>query len=265
MDALTLSRIMDIADRLFPLSLAEPWDNCGIQVGDPDRDITRVAFSLDPCMTSVRFAAENSCNLLIAHHPLFKEPVRNIVETGLMECTLMAAIRSGVDIISLHTNLDAAPGGLNDYLAAAIGLEDVTVPAKASCARIGSLREPLAVSRLAALVAQALELPAVRVVAESDVQVRRVFCASGSGMGYFKEVTRMSVDVMVTGDVRYHAALEAGELGVPVIDAGHFGTERFAPRIMADAFRREFELEGMDIPCLVCELQKDPFFQIYQD
>lgn len=263
MEALTLSRIMDIADRLFPLSLAEPWDNCGIQVGDPQRHIARMAFSLDPCMASVRFASEHSCNLLVTHHPLFKEPVRNIVETGLMERTLVAAIRNGVDIISLHTNLDAAPGGLNDYLAAVIGLEDVSVPQKTSCARIGTLCEPVAVSRLAALVAQALELPTVRVVAESDVQVRRVFCASGSGMGYFKEARGMSIDVMVTGDVRYHAALEAAELGVPVIDAGHFGTERFAPRIMADAFRREFKLAGMDIPCLVCESQKDPFFYIY--
>lgn len=263
MTGLRLSQVVEIADRLFPFNLAEPWDNCGIQIGDPDRLVSAIAFSLDPSVLTINYAVEHSCALLITHHPVLLEPLRNLVWNHYPGRTLIAAARSGVDILSLHTNLDAAPGGLNDYLAKVMGLEEVITPCAAPCARMGMLASPVRIAELAAGLARALNLPHLRVVSECDCEVQSVFSVCGSGMGYLKEALLYKPDVMVTGDVKYHAACEALEMGIPVIDAGHFGLEKGAPEVLATAFRKEFEHMGLEIACFTCEREKDPFFDIY--
>jgi len=258
----TLSSILQIADRLFPFSGAEPWDNCGIQIGDPNRPIRAIAFSLDPTPETVKFASESSCELLITHHPVLLEPVRHIIPDGLSGKTLLPAAGARVDILSLHTNLDAAEGGLNDLLAARLGLEEVVTPLSASCSRIGRMKFPMRILHLAREISAALGIEGIRVVADGDPVVERVFVASGSGMSYLTEAVRLGADVMVTGDVRFHAAREALELGMPVIDAGHFGLEKAAPGLMAAAFRQEFLALNLDIACHECASEKDPFLTI---
>jgi len=254
-----LSRIVDIADRLFPFEEAETWDNCGLQIGDPQRLIRSVAFSLDPTPETVRFAADRSCDLLITHHPLLLEPVRSILADRFIGRTIMDAVRMRVDILSLHTNLDAAAGGLNDELASLLGLEDVIVPEPARCARLGSLPVPAKVSDVGGKVARDLRIAEVRIVSREDTEVRRIFIAAGSGMGYFEEAMSHAADLMLTGDVRYHAAREALEMGMPIIDAGHFGLERIAVGLLGASFRAEFDKLGIEVDCIECDLEMEPF------
>ena len=263
MSAVLLSQIVEIADRLYPFHEAEPWDNIGIQIGNPDRTIQSVAFSLDPTPQTVEFAAKNSCQLLVTHHPVILDPIRSIKSDNLCGRTLLAAGRLGVDIVSLHTNLDAAPGGLNDHLARVLGLEEVITPTPARCARLGLLPFPLRISELAARLTQNLMIQHTRIVSESNSPVQRVFCATGSGMGYLKEAIEYGADVMVTGDVKYHAAREAIEMGLPVIDAGHFGLERMAIDLLVDSFQKQFDGMGLEVSCLACDLEKEPFLNIY--
>jgi GTP cyclohydrolase I len=258
----TLARIAEIADSIFPFSLAEAWDNCGIQIGEPHRMVTSVAFSLDPTPMTVRFARENSCQLLVTHHPVILEPLLRILPDSLPGRTLLKAASAGIDILSLHTNLDAAPGGLNDRLAAVLGLQEVVTPLPARCARMGLLRTPVSVTALARRLANDLSLSGVRIIAEAERVVRTVFCASGSGMGYLADAIRLGADVIVTGDVKYHSAREAAEMGVAVIDAGHFGLEKIAVQLMTDSFRTEFEQRGLEVSCFACDLEKDPFDEI---
>lgn len=263
MTGASLAQIMEVADHLYPFEQAESWDNCGIQIGDRARIVTAIAFSLDATPQTIAFAADHRCELLITHHPVLIEPVRSVCYETLAGRTLMAAARSRVDIASLHTNFDAAQGGLNDWIAARLGLEDVFVPAPASCARMGNLAEALTVSTLARRVAADLGTNPPRIVGSRDVPVRSVFCASGSGMGYLDTALRYAADVMVTGDARYHSAREALELGMPVIDAGHFGLERHAGTVMADRFREEFMKMKIDIACLPCQAEADPYVETF--
>lgn len=258
----TLARIAEIADGLFPLHFAEAWDNCGIQIGGPDHRVTSVAFSLDPTPGTVRFARENSCQLLVTHHPVILEPLLRILPDSLPGRTILAAASAGVDILSLHTNLDAAPGGLNDRLAEVLALQNIVTPLPARCARMGLLATPMSVPALARRLATDLGLQGVRIVAEADRVVRTVFCASGSGMGYLEDARRQGAEVIVTGDVKYHSAREAAEMGIAVIDAGHFGLEKIAVQLMTDSFRTEFEREGLQVSCVACNLEKDPFLDI---
>ena len=259
---LCLSDIVEIANRLFPFDIAEPWDNCGIQIGDPTRRVNSIAFSLDATPQTVKFASASSCELLVTHHPVLLEPFRNIVADNLFGRTLLDAARMGVDILSLHTNLDAAAGGLNDQLIGKLGLENVTTFVSAQCARVGRLPEATTVFELARKIARDLEISHVRVISEKDCEVRTLFLAAGSGMSFLGEALRQNADVMVTGDVRYHAAREALEMGMPVIDAGHYGLEKGAVELLSAAFEAEFSRLGLAINCINCRLEKEPFIEI---
>ncbi len=262
MKGITLSQFVEIADRLYPFDQAEPWDNCGVQIGDPGRLITAAAFSLDATPRTVDYAFRHSCNLLVTHHPLLLEPVRTISADTLTGRTVLDAARLGVDILSLHTNLDACRGGLNDHLASVLGLMEVMVPDHATCARTGFLPSAVSVAQFARKVAADFGISDVRIVSGAEEPVRKGFCASGSGMGYFREAVRSGADVILTGDVRYHAAREAYELGIPVIDAGHYGLEKAAISLMAAGFRRELERLGSQTDCLECDLEEQPFLTL---
>lgn len=254
----SLSRILEITDKLFPFTAAEPWDNCGIQIGDPDRTIHAIAFSLDPTPETVAFAVQHECDLLICHHPLLLEPIRNLTPENITGETLLAAARSGVDIVSLHTNLDAAQGGLNDRLAAVLHLEDVVVPSPATCARFGRLSAPMGLFSFADKVAHELAVGGVRVISTGDRRVETVFCVSGSGMGYLNEALAHSADVMLTGDVRYHAAREALARGMAVIDAGHFGLEKVAAPLLMESLGKEFTQQGIEMALFSCDVETEP-------
>ncbi len=263
MTVATLSRIVEIADGLYPFDAAEPWDNCGIQIGDFDQAVHAIAFSLDPTPCAVAFAADHSCELLITHHPVILEPIRSIVPSNLSGKTLLAAARAGVAILSLHTNLDAASGGLNDHLAWTLGLKETFTPLPARCARFGRLETPMSLFALAERIEGRFNLAGLRLITDRDREVETVFCASGSGMSYLADALRHKADVMVTGDVRYHAAREAMELGMPVIDAGHFGLEKAAADLMLSHFHREFQRVGIEISCHQCASENDPFQYIH--
>jgi GTP cyclohydrolase I len=258
-----LSEVIKIADLLYPFTEAEPWDNCGIQIGDPSHHIDAIAFSLDATPETVSFARENACGLLICHHPLIFEPIRSIVPDTLVGRTLLRASTERVDILSLHTNLDSAHGGLNDRLAEIIGLEDVIVPMPARCARFGRLSRSLRVSGMAEKLVKDMNLAGARVIAREDRLVEKAFCVTGSGMGYLKEALMYNADLMITGDVKYHDAREALELGMPVIDAGHYGLEKIAIDLLSSAFHEQFTRLGIRVTCLPCHLENDPFTNIH--
>lgn len=260
----TLSQIVEIADRLFPFDTAENWDNSGIQIGDPSRQIRSIAFSLDPTPETVTFASEHSCQLLITHHPVLLEPIRNLVPDSLAKKTLLCAARLEVDVLSLHTNLDAAEQGLNDELARFLGLQDVRMPPAASCARQGRLPLPMRVKELAKKICTDLDVARVAIVADAERMVETVFCVTGSGMSYLKDAVKSGADVMITGDVRYHAAREAAAAGIPVIDAGHYGLEKIAIPLLTRSFQKEFDSLGLEVSCVCCELEEEPFVDIYK-
>lgn len=259
MNGITLARIVEIADRLFPFDQAESWDNIGLQIGDPHAIINAVAFSLDPTPQTIRFAADNSCGLLITHHPLFPEPLRSITSETLTGRTALDSAKFGVAVLSLHTNLDSANGGLNDHLAGSLGLTGIRAPEPARCARMGELPQSTGLWALARRVADVFQTRNVRVVARKDVQVHRVFLASGSGMSYLPDALRFRADVMVTGDVRYHAAREAVEMGMPVIDAGHYGLEKAAVGLLHGRFREEFLSLDLKVSCVPCAVEDEPY------
>ena len=248
MSQITVEDIRRAVNDIAPFELAESWDNPGLLVGDPATEVKQVLTCLDVTETSARKAVELGCNVIVAHHPLIFKGIRNLSAGEPATATLKVLLQHDIAVIAAHTNLDIAEGGVNDTLARLIGLDMDTlqgfVPAgkmpdgrPAFMGRIGEPRQSgLTLDGFVAQVAAALPAGQVRFVRADSLRrfdaaggsattVRRVALCSGSGAEFIPQAAAMGADTYVTGDVRYHDAQLAANLGLNLIDAGHFGTE----------------------------------------
>lgn len=112
-----LQDLIGLLNSHYPQSLAEDWDNVGLQVGDPKQQIHKVMIALDPTPSTIQSAIAQQCQALITHHPLIFKPLKKISPDNETGQILFATIRNNLSIISVHTNLDHAADGLNDWLA----------------------------------------------------------------------------------------------------------------------------------------------------
>jgi dinuclear metal center YbgI/SA1388 family protein len=362
--------LLGLLNGLYPPALAEDWDNVGLQVGDPTAEVTRVMVCLDADTAAIEKAAAAGAQALVAHHPLLFKGLKKISPLDEPGSSVYAAIRTGVSVLCAHTNLDRARNGLNDWLAARVGLtaaepllggregellklvvfvpeghqEKVTdalfaagaghvggydccsfrvsgqgsfrpgetsdpyigscgelerteewriemvVPRELSgrivnrllkvhpyeevaydllplqnrrtdlgLGRIGKLSAPLTLGDCAARVKVELELDHLRVVGSLEKQVSKVAVCGGSGAFLLHDAARQGADVLITGDVKYHEARNAEQLGIGLIDAGHFGTERIAIDGLVAALTGAAEKKQQALEFITLEGEREPF------
>lgn len=121
-----ISDLVNVMDRMAPLSSAQPWDNVGLLAGDPAASARRIVLCIDLTPAVATEAVRMRADLVLAYHPPIFKPVRRIVaNSGGTDTAVLTCLRAGVSIYAMHTALDAAPGGTNDVLAELCGLTDV--------------------------------------------------------------------------------------------------------------------------------------------
>lgn len=236
---------MEVIERLAPMRLAEEWDNPGLQVGSHSRPVGKVLVALDPTPSALEEAVKIGAQMLFTHHPLIFTPLYRLDINRGPGRVASRAIVEGIAIVSAHTNLDMAVGGINDQLAALFGLRNVHVLKKskdpefpgAGLGRVGDLPEPLSLGEVVRRTKALLEAPLVRWVGDPDRNIRRVAVIGGSGGSLVPLVPGAGADALITGDVDHHRALEAADLGVALIDGGHFHTEKTGLMRFVDRFR----------------------------
>jgi dinuclear metal center YbgI/SA1388 family protein len=274
-----LSEVQRVLDGLAPGGLAESWDNPGLQVGDPDRRISGILVSLDPTLAAVREASGCGAQLLITHHPLIFRPVSSLDMASFPGDVIREAVKSGVSVVSLHTNLDSAEDGINDILADLLDLREVEVLEKRTgdgvaqqvssagakiettgLGRVGNLAQPVPLSVMKTKVMKALGAKRqMRQIGDGQDMVRRVAVVGGAGGSLVALAAKRGADLLVTGDVTYHQALEAVRAGLAVIDGGHFETERAAMRVFADRLKAVLTSEGWEVRVTYLEGERSPF------
>jgi dinuclear metal center YbgI/SA1388 family protein len=231
-----LSDILRVLDGIAPFDLAEKWDNVGLIVGDAGQEIRKAVISLDPGLDVICKAEETGCDLIITHHPLFIEPLKNL---NLKDATAFKAgrlLKAGISLVAMHTNLDAAEGGVADVFAGALGLSDIE---SKGYFRVGTI-EPAPLSDWVKTLP--FENPRIT---DAGRPAGRIAACPGSGMSLWHEAVDAGCDTIVTGDVRYHSAIEAFEAGLNVVDLGHYGTESIIVGPFAERLARL--LKGVEI------------------
>lgn len=228
----TVGDIYAYMNTLAPLHMKMDWDNVGLQCGDVKEGVTKVLIALDPFEHVCREAIDTGAQLLITHHPLIFHPIRALVEEpGTNRCVRLLC-RHGIAAIGAHTNLDRAPGGVNDVLAEALGLENIQVVNPVGVdengqqwglLHKGEVNEQSLESFLAT-VKKSLGCNYIRYVSGGK-PVNKVCVGGGGCAGAVREAAAAGCDTFVAGDGTYNNFWDAIDLGVNLIDAGHFFTE----------------------------------------
>ncbi|MGX2997489.1 Nif3-like dinuclear metal center hexameric protein [Streptomyces sp. JNUCC 64] len=231
-----LSEVIAALDALWPPERAEGWDAVGPVCGDPDAEVRRVLFAVDPVQEIADEAVRLDVDLLVTHHPLYLRGTTTVAATHFKGRVVHTLIKNDVALLVAHTNADRADPGVSDALAGALDLRvtgplvpDPTDPSgRRGLGRICALDHPLTVRELAARAAERLPATAqgVRVAGDPDALVRTVAVSGGSGDSLFADVRAAGVDAFLTADLRHHPASEAREHApLALLDAAHWATE----------------------------------------
>lgn len=255
--AVKVQQVLEILEQIAPPELACSWDNVGLLV-DAGRPVTSIMTALDITADVVRDAAESGCELIVSHHPVIFDPLRRVTAEDVPAMLL----QNSISAICMHTNLDAAAGGVNEVLAGIFGMQDPE-PFAEGCGRVGSI-EPITVPQLARKAQQELAArcnapdagPAVQVkFADTGKPVRRLAVISGAGGSLFEEALAVGADCLLTGEANHHHACDAKRLGLSLIAAGHYATEFPVTAAVAEKLRAA--LPGVEV--LVSTANKDPY------
>lgn len=231
---ITVQNIYDFINARAPFDIQSPYDNAGLLVGDPAAEVTGIHFAMDVSQRVLDEAEAASANLIITHHPLMFSPVKQVVATSYESRLIMRMIRSGMSFIAAHTNLDQAPGGVNDTLAQRLQLKDITGE---GYFRMGTLPQPMNAQQLAAHVGGCLNTT-VRIMGDG-VNITRVGMCSGGGSDEWSTALAMGAQAFVTGEMKHHHALEAADSGLLCLECGHHATEEPGIFALADALQIE--------------------------
>ena len=212
-------------DTIAPRELAAPWDNPGLLIGTEKQDITKVLVALDCSVATAKEAIDWGADLLLTHHPIFFGGVKRIAPDDPDTEGAYLLIRNGIGLFAAHTNLDSAEGGVNDCLAEALGLRRIEKLPPDDMGRIGLLSSPMAFVDFARMVEEKLSTR-VRINGEAAAPVRRIAMVGGSAAEELFVAKAAGADVFITGEMKHHLAIQAAALGLFIIEAGHYETEK---------------------------------------
>ena len=246
-EIISLPSLVSLLEKLAPPQAAAPWDNSGLQVIGERQEIKRLAVALDPTPQIINQALAFDADFILSHHPLLFAPAYLNEDTPYTRI-VRRLMRAGVHLYSAHTSLDGEPQGPVRWLAKALRLKDLTtleplapespygfgffgnLPARLGFdAFIKELREVLAANR-------------VNVCGERPAEVLKVACCPGSGSSMWPQAKKLGADVLITGDVKYHTALDTE---LCLLDVGHFALEEEMMRQFAAELQQE--LAGVEV------------------
>ncbi|MDT0471308.1 Nif3-like dinuclear metal center hexameric protein [Streptomyces sp. DSM 41014] len=268
-----LSEVIAALENLWPAERAESWDAVGTVAGDPDQEVSRVLFAVDPVQEIVDEAVKLGADLLITHHPLYLRGTTTVAAHTFKGRVVHTLIKHDIALHVAHTNADTADPGVSDALAGALGLRVVRplVPdptdseGRRGLGRVCELDHPVTVAELAARAAARLPATAqgIRVAGDAEATVRTVAVSGGSGDSLFDHVRAAGVDAFLTADLRHHPASEfladRAHRPLALLDAAHWATEWPWCELAATQLDEISDRHGWDLRVHVSRTVTDPW------
>lgn len=243
----TVNDILRFMETIAPSSMKMDWDHVGLLCGSPNTPVSKILIALDPFEHVCQEAADLGAQLILTHHPLIFNPLSKITDQSSITRGIMTLCRHGISAINAHTNLDCAPGGVNDVLAEVLELENISVidpngidihGKPWGLLRMGSCSsQPL--SRFLKLVKDQLGCQGLRYV-DGGKPVHWVAVGGGACGSEIAAAVAAGCDTFVTSDIKYNQFWDAKDMGLNLIDAGHFYTENPVCRRLAEKIQDEF-------------------------
>ena len=236
---------------IAPEKLAGKNDNVGFLVGAGCTPVKKLLVALDVTSGVIAEALDTGAELIVAHHPMFFS-LSSVTDANITGKKIISMLAGGVSAICMHTNLDAASGGVNDALAVAVGIADSGIDIQPlsdydslpggeneSYGKVGYLKIACSLHEYLKFLKTALDANGLRYY-DAGRDVYKVALASGAGGVDWPNAVKSGCDTFITADIKYHLFLEAMEMGINLIDGGHFCTENVVSRVLVEKLGAAF-------------------------
>lgn len=248
-----MSKVIDFykfIDSIAPFETQESWDNSGFLVGNREKEVKKVLLALDVTEPVLKEAAEKGADLVVSHHPVIFGALKEFHPKNIA----FLAAEKGIAIISAHTCLDIAEGGVNDCLAAALGLQNVTkIDDGEGLLRIGELKKELSCEDFVKYVAEKINVGGIKYT-PTDKMIKKVAVCGGSGGDLYPFAMAFGADAFVTANIKHNIFIDIRRDKFCVLDAGHFCTENTVIKPLAEKIENAFP----DSEIIVSEVSEDP-------
>lgn len=261
-----MNRVNDIInemEKIAPTYLKESFDNVGLMVGDRDKEVKKVLLALDCTLNVIEEGKRNNVDLIITHHPLIFRKPSSITTDTLQGRKIIELIKNDISLYSSHTNLDSVEGGLNSTIVSILGFEGGTLidansnNPKAGLGRVVALKEKISLEELVEKIKSKLNIKNLRVV-KGNNEISKVAIINGSGQDFIGKAMSMGANCIITGDTTYHFASDYKEMGISIIDVGHFASEQIVFFEVMNTLKYKFK----DIEFLTSKVEEDPYIFI---
>ncbi|MGI6499671.1 MAG: Nif3-like dinuclear metal center hexameric protein [Anaerostipes sp.] len=257
------SEVIQCLEERTPHSFAMEWDNVGLLVGRVESEIHKILVTLDVTKEAVTMAVEQGVDMIVSHHPILFSSVKSVTDQDFLGNKIVTLIEHGISCFAMHTNYDVCQmADLADQyfqMTDTIPLE-VTYDMNGEQKGIGSvahLAEPISLSACAKKVKDAFGLKEVLLFGKEEQMVQRIAMSPGSGRHMIEEALKANADVLITGDIGHHEGLDALDMGISVIEAGHHGLEQIFISDVADYLKKHCK------NCEIISLNPGIPYQVY--
>lgn len=222
---MTVIELYKLLDEKIPTSLSCTWDNDGLMCcPDSAREVKKVLIALDVTADTANAAIDGGYDAVVSHHPFIFKGLKSLNGENFVADKAMRLIKSGISVFSFHTRLDALEGGVNDCLASLLGLRNTVPFGENGIGRIGELSSAVSAESLAGRVKELLGAPGI-LLSDSGKMCQRIAVLGGEGGDDVADAIEHGADAYISGRLGYHTMTDAPDMGITLIEAGHFYTE----------------------------------------
>lgn len=255
-----VKEIIEVIESVAPTFLKEDFDNVGLMVGDREKEVKKILLALDCTLEVVKEAKENNVDLIITHHPLIFRRPNSITTDTIQGKKIIELIKNDISLYSSHTNLDSAKNGLNYSIPGLLGYDSSEIleinkkDTEAGLGRLVTLEEAITLNDIVANVKKVFNTNNLRVVKGKD-KVSKIAIINGSGQDFIGIAVSKGADCIITGDTTYHFALDYKEMGINIIDIGHFTSEQIVFFNVMKNIIGKFS----DVEVILSKVEEDPY------
>ena len=257
--------IIALIESVAPKENKCDFDNVGLLVGRKEAQVNKVMICLDATKEVIYEAIKSGAQLIISHHPVIFDPIKAVSSETLLGEKIILAIENGIAIYSAHTNLDFSLGGINDFVAEAFSLNEVTtldpyISENEGLGRVGKLSCPCTAKELKDRIEKILNDKYIRIIGEPNALIKKVAVINGSGgdIEYIDMAEKVGADCLITAEVKHHVAIYAREKGFTIIECQHYTMEHSYLESFTELLKEKAVLETLSVEFMQSKRETNP-------
>ncbi|QAA31745.1 Nif3-like dinuclear metal center hexameric protein [Clostridium manihotivorum] len=259
--------ISKIIEQMAPKVLKEDYDNVGLMVGDNNAEVSTILVALDCTLSVIEEAKAIGAEMILTHHPLLFRKPKTITNDTLQGRKIIELIKNNINLYSSHTNLDSTKAGMNDTIVELLGFESEKIlePTKvpnfegSGIGRLIKLESAIKLSDLVQDIKSKLGINNLRFTGDLNKEVKKIAIINGSGQDFFEISNRYGADCIITGDTTYHYVSDYNEMGISILDIGHFGSEWPLFINICNRLKEKFIAVDKNIKVVISKSTNDPY------